>query len=105
MPQSNDYEKTLSDLQSRELAIRKLVASEGWREITSICDGAVTSRRQSTFSTMTGVRGIEDCFTLARQGGEIGGIQFVLTLPYVMLKDIEQDIQRTIAARKEHENE
>jgi hypothetical protein len=80
------------------------VSSQGWRELTTICEGAVTGRRQAAFGLMASLRGSEDCFALARVGSEIAGMQFVLGLPHVLLKDLEQDIAQVIVERRETED-
>jgi len=104
MSQHNDLEAQLAELQARQHTVRQLVASQGWRELTVICEGAVTGRRQTAFARMAAIRSTENCFELANLGSEIAGMQFVLALPHVMLKDIEQDIQRVIVERRETED-
>jgi hypothetical protein len=100
----NDLEAQLAELQGRQHALRQLVASSGWKDLSNICEGAVTSRRQSVLATIASIRGTEDCFTLTRLGCEVSGIQFVLSLPHALLKELDLDIQRVVVERRENED-
>lgn len=104
MQQSNDTEKQLAELQTRQAAWKQLVGSQGWRDLCAIVEGAITSRRQNAFGKLASVQGLEDCFMLANIGSEVSGMQFVIALPHVLLKDVEQDIKRAIIAERENEN-
>lgn len=101
---SEDAEARYAALQARQNVVRQLLSSQGWRELTTICDGAITGRRQAAFGLMASLRNTEDCFALARVGSEIAGMQFVLGLPHVMLKDIERDLEQALAERRETED-
>ena len=100
---NNDLEARMADLSARQHALRQLVSSAGWRDTVTIADGAVTTRRQSAFSAMSTLKGMDDCIALARLGAEIAGMQFVLALPHIMLADAAQDMQRLVAERRETE--
>lgn len=101
---SEDLEKRLVALQEKQHALRQLTQSPGWKVLKDLCEGAVTTRRQTSFATMSGIRGFEDCFSLSSLGGEIAGMQFVLSLPHTLLKDLERDIQLIVVERREEEN-
>lgn len=102
---SEDVEKRLAELQTRQHALRQLVASAGWKELREIAAGAIMSRRQAAFSTMGAIKGLDSCFEIARSGAEVAGMQFVLALPQILLDDLEADIQRAYAERRETDNE
>jgi hypothetical protein len=99
--QSSDYEDQLDELRTRLQAFKALMNSAGWRELCKVADGAITSRRQSVFSQMGAIDGMDAIFSIARSGAEVAGIQFVLALPHILLKDIETDIARVVELRRE----
>ena len=104
MHQFSDPEKHLAELQETEQAFRSLLNSTGWRKLMEICNGAVVTRRQGSFSQMASIKGLDDCFTLAGVGGEIAGIQFVMGLPHIMLDNLKTDIHEAVIARRENED-
>lgn len=99
MARSDAQEQLMAELRQERSQLEALVTHPGWQVLDRAVQGQIMSRRQAMFNQE--LRGLDDCFALARHKAEVSGMQLAIALPSIMLTDLDASIKALLEQMRE----
>ena len=90
---------TLDEIRQKLYSFEQLTASEAWKELESTVRSQIEMRRVGIFSSQ--VTGLDGCFDLVRQQGEVSG----MFLPFHLVEQRIRSLRADMTAKLEEERE